>query len=418
MAERSIDLSAPAERFTATHAGLIAMLAFVVMFEGFDISLTGVVLPYAGKAYGADAAQLGSALSVIGLGAIAAWFLIRLADRIGRRPVLLIAAGGFSLGSLATMLASDLIAYTALQFVTRALLVSQIAMAYLIVSETLPPAWRGRANGFLGAFGSFGAALPLVLLAPALETPLGWRALFVIGGAPLLLLPLLIARLRETPLFRPDRARPSLIGELRLLVAPALRGRFLTMSALWFVTNFASIASTAFFSFYVLNERGWVAADLALIAPFGLAAAAGGYVASGYLMDLLGRRVAASLYFVMLGTLTVTAYSNVDYRVTAACWVGLQAMLGLWTIAYTLNSELFPTEVRAAANGWCHNLIGRWGMVAAPLLLGWLAARLGTTGAAARLLGFSAFAALPLIWLALPETRGAQLEAMKAEERG
>src|SRR5690606_13396576 len=116
-----------------------------------------------------------------GLGAIAAWFLLRMADRWGRRPVLLLAAAGFSVGSLLTVLAPSLPAYTAIQFVTRVLLVTQIATAYLIVSETLPAHLRGRAIGGLGAAGSVGAALPLILLAPALETALGWRMLFVVG---------------------------------------------------------------------------------------------------------------------------------------------------------------------------------------------------------------------------------------------
>jgi MFS family permease len=113
-----------------------------------------VVLPYLGKEFGAPPAALGNALAFIAAGSIAAWLLIRLADRFGRRPILLIAAMGFSIGSLATaFLAHNVAGYAFLQFVTRALLVTQIAMAYLILSETLPPKWRGRANGLLGRNG-------------------------------------------------------------------------------------------------------------------------------------------------------------------------------------------------------------------------------------------------------------------------
>lgn len=403
------------ERFSASHIGLLAMLAFVSMFEGFDVNLTSVVLPYAGRDFDVGPDRLGGALSVIGIGAIAAWLLIRLADRFGRRPILLLAAGGFSLGSLATILAPTLAAYTAIQFVTRLLLVSQIAIAYLIVSESLPAHLRGRANGLLGAAGSFGAALPLVLLAPALETSLGWRALFIVGAAPLLILPLLYFKLRETPAFVREQAaggreRPSLRAELRALMSPALRGRFAAMGALWFLINFESAGATFFFSFYVLNEVGWSAGDLALIAPFGLASAFAGYVGAGWLMDLIGRRPTAILFLATLGALTLLCYSSTDWYVVAGCWVGLQAMLGIWIVGFTLNSELFPTNIRAAANGWCHNLIGRWGMVAAPVLLGWLGARLGSTGDAAWWLGFSSFLAIPLVLVGIPETRGIKLD--------
>lgn len=401
------------DRITRRDIGLIALLAVIVMFEGFDISLTNVVLPFVGKAYGVDAEGLGRSLSVIGLGAIAAWLLIRQGDRFGRKPVLLASAAAFSAGSLLTVLMPTIESYTAVQTLTRVALVSQIATAYLIVSETLPARLRGRANGLLGACGSFGAALPALLLASALETPLGWRALFVVGAAPLLMLPLLWICLRETPAFlaRDAAARPpGVAAELRILTAPDLRGRFAAMSALWFIVNFSAVVSTFFFTYYALNERGWTAADLAIVAPFGLVSAFLGYLAAGLLMDVIGRRATAAIFFAANGALVMVCYAATGWLVIAACLVAIQAMLGLWTVCFTINSELFPTPVRAAANGWSHNLIGRWGMVLAPLLIGWMAQRVGSIADTCFWLGLSCFAALPLIILALPETRAARLD--------
>ncbi|PTD24450.1 MFS transporter [Sphingomonas fennica] len=404
------------QRLRAADIGLIAMLAFVVMFEGFDISLTSVVLPFVGKAYGVDAEGLGRSLSVIGLGAIAAWFVIRLSDRFGRRPVLLLSAGAFSIGSLATILMPTIESYTLVQALTRIALVSQIATAYLIVSESLPPALRGRAAGLLGACGSFGAALPAALLATALDTSLSWRGLFLVGGAPLLILPLLWFRLGETPAFAARKTAPSnVLGELRMLVAPGLRRRFVAMSLLWLIVNFSAVVSTFFFTYYVLNERGWTAADLALIAPFGLGSAFFGYLAAGFLMDGIGRRATAALFFVANGFLVMICYAATGWLAIAACYVGIQAMLGTWTICFTLNAELFPTHVRAAANGWCHNLIGRWGMVGAPLLIGWLSRLWGSVGTTCFWLGLSCFAALPVILFALPETRGRNLSTEESD---
>lgn len=402
------------DRFTRGHAGLIAMLAVVVMFEGFDISATSVVLPFLGKEYGAGPAELGRALGIVALGSIAAWLLVRLADRVGRRPILLLAAAGFSLGSLATVWTWSIASYTGIQFFTRLLLVTQIATAYLIVSETLPPAIRGRVNGLLGACGSFGAALPFVAIAPALDSPLGWRALFVIGALPLLMMPVLFWRLRETPVWRDAQARGAVrltaLAEIRLLTAPALRGRFVAMSLLWFIINFATSVSSLFFTLYVVQERGWAATDFARLAPIGLAGSALGFLATGVLMDLIGRRWTVSLLMLALGALTQFCYTAHGWWAVAGAFVGLQAALGVWVAAYTLNSELFPTELRAAANGWCHNLIGRWGVVIAPWLLGGVAAAMGGIGPAATALAFVAYLAIPLVWIALPETRARALD--------
>lgn len=401
-------------RIDASHIRLIALLTIVVMFEGFDISVTSVVLPYLGKEFNAAPPALGRALAMIAIGAILAFATVRLADRFGRRPVLLASAAAFSLGSLATVFVDNLTAYTVIQMVTRIFLVTQIATAYVIVSEMLPPAARGRANGLLGAFGSFGAALPYLLLSPALESSLGWRLLFVVGAAPLLTLPLLYLWLPETPVWRAARARgvqcASALDELRQLTAPALRKRTAVMTLLWLIINFSSSVATLFFTLYVVQERGWRPGDLALIAPAGLGGAFLGYLGAGFLMDRIGRRWTLTLLMSALGGLIMTCYLGRDWWTIAGAFLGIQAAIGVWVVAYTLNSELFPTHLRAAANGWCHNLVARWGVVIAPWALGALSARMGAIAPAAVTLGLVTFLAIPLVWTLLPETRGQRLD--------
>jgi putative MFS transporter len=402
------------EKLTRQHIGLLAMLAVVVMFEGFDVSATAVVLPYLARDFATTTAALGGALAIIALGSIAAWAIVRLGDRFGRRPILILAAAGFSIGSLATVMVGSVGQYTAIQLVTRALLVTQIATAYLIVSETLPPATRGRANGLLGAFGSFGAALPFLVLAPALKTELGWRMLFLIGALPLLLVPLLLVKLRETPVWLDARARSaprlSPLDELRQLMVPGLRIRFAAMSLLWFLVNFATSVGSLFFTLYAVRERNWAPSDFAAIAPVGLVACFLGYLAVGWLMDRIGRRWTITLFMAALGGLTQFCYSAQGWWAVAGGFLGVQVALGVWVASYTLNSELFPTHLRAAANGWCHNLIGRWGVVIGPWLLGAVSAAMGSIGPAVTLLGFAAYLAIPLIWLLMPETRGERLD--------
>lgn len=407
---------ATAEKLTPQHGFLILLLSLVVMIEGFDIAASSVVLPYLGKEFGAPPAALGNALAFIAAGSIAAWLLIRLADRFGRRPILLIAAMGFSLGSLATALLAHTVAgYAFLQFVTRALLVTQIAMAYLILSETLPPSWRGRANGLLGAMGSFGAALPFLVIGAAIESPLGWRLIFIIGAAPLLIMPILWWKLRETPVWLAARAaggapKSQPLTELKRLIQPDLRKSFIAMSAIWLIINFASAVSGFFFTLYAVNERNWPASDFALLAPFGLAGAFVGNVIAGQVADLIGRRWALSLFLGLLGVFTILCYSSTEWMLIAGSFVISQALLGIWNVAYTLNSELFPTPLRAAANGWCHNLIGRWGMVTAPILMGAFSQSQGSVGAAASALGIVAWLAIPIVIFVLPETRGRRLD--------
>lgn len=398
---------------------LVGLIALVVLFEGFDVSVTSIVLPYVGAEFRAGPQTIGQAMAAIGLGAIAAALLLRQADRFGRRPLLLIATGGFAAGSLATMLATELWHYAAFQFVTRMLAVTQISVAYLIVTETLPQQWRGRINGLLGALGSLGAALPFMLMERVMATSLGWRGLFLIGGLPLLVLPLLFFLLPETTAFTASRRRGmaglSLRAQVRQLWSADLRQRFVLVSLLWLLINFASVSTSVFFTTYVVNERGWKAADLVVLGPAILAAAALGNITSGYLLDRVGRRFTIGLFLVALGLAAQLGYSSDDRWLIGACWIAIQSTYGIWAAGFTLTSELFPVHLRGAANGACNNLIGRWGMVIAPAVVGALGARLGGVGDAAFWCSFAAYAALPVLWL-LPETRERRSSASVAEK--
>lgn len=402
-------MTSPAKNQPALRdVALVGLIALVVLFEGFDVSVTSIVLPYVSSEFRAGPQAVGQAVAAVGMGAILAAFLMRLADRYGRRPLLLVATGGFAGGSLATTLASDLWHYAAFQFVTRMLAVTQVSVAYLIVTETLPPQWRGRVNGLLGALGSLGAALPFMLLEKVLATSLGWRGLFLIGGAPLLVLPLLFYLLPETPAFIASRksglAGISLVAQVRQLWSPDLRQRFVLVSLLWLLLNFASVSTSVFFTTYAVKERGWSPGDLAVLGPAILGAAVLGNLASGYLLDRVGRRFTIGMFLVVLGLAAQIGYASHEKWLIGACWIAIQSTYGIWAASFTLTSELFPSHLRGAANGACNNFIGRWGMVIAPAAVGTLGAGLGAVGPAAFWCSLAAYAALPILWL-LPETR-------------
>jgi MFS family permease len=395
---------------------LFLLLCGVIVIEGFDANVTNIVVPFLGKDFAAGPSRLGSALALISLGAVAGFFTIRLADRFGRRPILLGAVLGFSVLSLATTFVQSLNQFIFLQLCARICLVTQLATAYILLSEELPPRIRGRANGLMGAFATVGAALPAMALQPLQNLGHGWRELFVLGALPLLLLPWLVKHVRESGVYLADlvaKAPPSIASQFRALWAPHLRVRFIAMSFVWFIINFWSGASLFFFTYYVFHERGWTAHELQIVAPFGLLFSFLGYVGSGWLMDRIGRRWAATILLALGTVATFVCYSSTTFRNIGAGWVGLQIAVGIWPVAHVINLELFATEVRAAANGLCENLLGRWGFVIAPAVVGLLAEALGATSKAVVVLACVNLLAIPVLLWVLPETRNTQLQGMK-----
>ncbi|MEE3328510.1 MAG: MFS transporter [Myxococcota bacterium] len=391
--------------------GLFLLLSVAVVFEGFDTKLASLVLPMLGGEFGAGPETLFSMLSILNSGMVLGVLIIPLADRFGRRPIFLLSFSGYALFTLLTAFVTSVGLFALVQFFSKMFLVSQLALAYVILSEEFPAESRGRANGLMGAFASVGAALPAFFLAPLEATSFGWRGLFVLGSLPLLLLPLYWARLRETRLFERVRAqrRESFFEMGRRLMAPGLRVRFVGVTLVWFIVNFW--ASVAMFSFvyYVFNERDWTAGDLQWVPLATVPFAFFGYALAGVVMDFVGRKQALCGFLILGVAASVLCYQTESYWGIVASWAALQMLQGIWTIAATMTTELFVTEVRASANALAHNLLGRWGMVLGPLAVGFLSGPCGSTGNAVSILAGVNLLFLPAVIWMLPETRGIEL---------
>ena len=417
------DSSAEPRRFrelTGYQKLLFALLIWATFFEGFDTKISSLVLPMLGREFGVGPDVLGNLLATLGLGTILAVVALRIADRVGRRPMFITALGGYAVFTLATAFAQNLWQFAAFQFVARLLMVIELALAYVILSEEFPASLRGRANSLLGAFASVGAAVPAAFL-PALEDAgLGWRGLFLLGAIPVILLPLYGKWLREPALFveRAAVAAPvSLATEFRALLrvlGPSRRRRFAALSVLWFTVNFWSACALFFFTLYAFEERGWTSERLQWLVPLAVPFGFAGYWAAGRLMDFAGRRFAVTLYLALGSLAAAVCYQSESHGVISAAYVALMMLNGLWPIANTISVELFPTDIRASATGFSHHLIGRWGMVVGPIAVGALAVSLGSTGDAVTLLSFANVLCIPVVWLGLPETRGLDLSEREA----
>lgn len=400
----------PADReaLGGRHLAIFALVSLASVFDGFDTALASLVLPFVQRDFGVGPAELGGMLARIGWGAILAFAVIQLGDRLGRRPVFLLCLVGCSLFTVASGAARSPAGFAALQLLARLFVVSQLALAYVILSEELPQRVRGRANGLLGGLAAVGAALPAALL-PFLESlgP-GWRGLFAVGAAPFLLSPLYWIALRETRAFQTGsagRAGGLTRSAVRKLLAPEVRRSLAAMTAVWFAINFWASSVMYFFFQYALGERGLSTRDTAWLTPAAVPFGFAGYAGAGWLMDRFGRRPSLALYLVLASGAGVLCYRSESRALVAGCYVALQMLNGVWAIASTLCAELFPTELRATATAVSANLLGRLGMVAGPWVAGRLAQELGSTGEAVSLLALAPLLALPVVWLALPETR-------------
>src|SRR6478736_5879952 len=181
---------------------LLLTCAAVLFLDGFDTQAIGYVAPALAKEWGLTKGALGPVFSagLFGL-MIGALVFGPLADRIGRKKIIILSTLAFGIGTLATAFINDVNTLLLVRFLTGLGLGGAMPNTIAITSEFSPH--RRRATMVMIMFCGFsvGAALG-GLLAAALIPHFGWRSVFVVGGvAPLLLAPVLAAHLPESVRF-------------------------------------------------------------------------------------------------------------------------------------------------------------------------------------------------------------------------
>jgi AAHS family 4-hydroxybenzoate transporter-like MFS transporter len=310
-----------------------------------------------------------------------------LADRIGRKKIIIFSTLAFGIGTLITAFVQDVNALLAIRFLTGLGLGGAMPNAIALTSEFNPR--RRRATMVMIMFCGFsvGAALG-GFLAAALIPQFGWRSVFVVGGAvPLLLVPILALRLPESVRFlvltgRADARVAELLGLIgpNAIFAPATRfvvhepelpgipvlhlfrsGRTLVTLLLWVVF---------FMSLLDINDLG---ASVSAAAAIGSMLQVGGVVgtfALGSIIDRFSFRALALVYFVAV--FAVGAIGQLGHSVvfvTMAIFVAGFCIVGGQIAANALAAGYYPTAVRATGVGWALG-IGRAGSIVGPLVGG------------------------------------------------
>src|SRR5881227_1623985 len=201
---------------------LLLTCAAVLFLDGFDTQAIGYVAPALAKEWGLSKGALGPVFSagLFGL-MIGALLFGPLADRIGRKKIIILSTLAFGIGALVTAFVNDLNTLLAIRFLTGLGLGGAMPNAVAMTSEFNPR--RRRATMVMIMFCGFsvGAALG-GLLAAALIPQFGWRSVFIVGGvAPLLLVPVLVFQLPESVRFLALTGRANdRVAELLGLIGP------------------------------------------------------------------------------------------------------------------------------------------------------------------------------------------------------
>lgn len=388
---------------------LFLLLGVATFFEGYEYIALTQLLPSLRTAFGLSEGDTGLLLGFIGFSAVLAYGLIRYADLVGRKRVLSITIAGYTLCSLGCALAQDVYQFALAQLLARAFLLGEYAISMVYLAEEFPADRRGFAVGILQGLNSFGAIVCAGVVPMLLKTPLGFRTVYLVGTAPLLLLMVLRRRVRETDRYLALAEEPrstALFTVFRSGYGP----RVFLMSAIWGLTYLCTYLTVTYWKEFAVQERGF---DDARVSKVIVIAAVGSLplvFASGKLLDVVGRRRGALVVFAAVVGSTLLAYNAHDFGwLTLGVTGAIFSSSAIFPVLNSFTLELFPTHLRADAFGWANNVLGKLGYVVGPLLVGFGAGRIGYGHALSLTSIFPVFALL-LILLKLPETRGRELE--------
>jgi MFS family permease len=392
---------------TARQRNLLFLLGAATLFEGYDRFIVSLALPYIGRDLGASEASLGYALSLIRLGALASVFLGRVADRYGRRRLLLVTVLAYTVATAATGLSRGLVSFVVFQLIATIFLVTELALAQVVIAEEFPAESRGRGQGILGAFAALGAGIAAVLFPLFEHTSLGWRGLYFVGLLPLILVTYLRRALPETRRWEQLRAGGSTpTPGLFDVVRPGLRLRFFVLVTV--AGSGALIGATAFgfASYRATNVFGWTPAQVSAALLSAGAIGFLGWFVFGRLVDLFGRRIVGAIALLGAAVAVLVYFRTALLLPSLAMMIFLDA--GVSIALNSLGTELFPTALRATAKAWITNANIVGGMLGLAIV-GAVSERAGGADVVIGMLTIFPAIAAPLLLL-LPESRGRELD--------
>jgi MFS family permease len=382
------------------------------MLDAMDVLIYSLVLNDVRREFGVDDRASGIlialplASSAVG-GVLFGW----MADRIGRTRALMASILWYSICTAACGLSQTVFQLGLFRALLGFGMGGEWATGAALVAETWPAAHRGKALGLMQSAWAVGYAAAALLNAVVLPR-WGWRAVFFAGILPALVTVWIRRAVAEPSIWRQARAEPRRVSALTMLTRGELGRLTWIVAAMNAATMFAWWGLFTWIPSYlgrpvsdggaglsVLRTSTWI-----ILMQVGMWL---GYVTFGFVADAAGRRRTYVVYLLVAAAL-VPIYGATR---SPAALLALGPFVAFFGTGYfsgfgAVSAELFPTAIRATAQGLTYNL-GRGVSAIAPFAVGSLAATWGL-GAAFSLTS-TAFLLAAVLWIWIPETKGRAL---------
>jgi putative MFS transporter len=398
----------------------IMLLAGVAWFiESYDIGIIGNALPLINKHYPLNAFSQGWLVAASTLGIVvaivpASW----IADRFGRKRVLIFGTAWYAIFSFLCGLATNIPLLFALRLISGFGMGAVFPVPYAIASEYMPRRLRGAMTGILDSFLSFGyflAPVLALLIVPAIPVD-SWRYLFYLGGLPLLYVPVLIFTMPESArwlqskgkhesanhivstieayverrtgkkLPEPEPETAVVVSEKAVPVGMIFRGAYLKRTIMMWVSF-----SCILFLFYaiqtytptVLIKEGYAVKNAFLVTAIIVLASIPGKYVEAFVVERWGRKPTILLFTIIacLGAV-LFGYTGVLTKALGLANIAFLGLafgvilsffgIGVDPAIKIYGAEQYPTRVRETGVGFIEGIGRFFGGALAPFIMSFI----------------------------------------------
>lgn len=344
------------------------------MFDAMDVGLISFIIAALAAEWSLLPEQTGLFTSINSIGmAVGAAISGILADKYGRKAILLWTLLIFSVASGLSALATSFTVLCLLRFVAGFGLGGELPVASTLVSESVPAKERGRAVVLLESFWAAGWILS-ALIAYFVIPKYGWQAAFLLGAVPALYALYLRKSIQDPPRYVRSTEKLTLGQRFMSVWASPHRKSTIMLWILWF---------TVVFSYYgmflwlptVMGLKGFSLVKSFEYVLIMTLAQLPGYFTAAYLIEKLGRKFVLVVYLLLTAVSAAWFGNATSEGMLIAAGMCLSFFnLGAWGGMYAYTPELYPTSVRSTGVGLAASF-GRVGGIIAPFMVGMLVAR-------------------------------------------
>ena len=400
---------APPDRLDPTQLLVLGLLAAASMSAAFVNTLFTQTVSFAADDFGVDNTGVGIAGAVVRVGIVIAIPAAVIADRIGRRRVIVWVAWLAPLLSVLGAIAPTFGVLVVTQTLARPMGVALAFLVGVVAAEEMPRSSRAYAVSILAMAAGFGAGVAVIALSLADVGPSGWRLVYVVSLVWCLVALDLARRLPETRRFTAAHITKATHRP------PINRRRLGLLAAVAFIGSIFVAPASFFQNRYLTDVQGFSGGMIGLFSIAVGTPAGIGLIVGGRIADTSGRRRLIA-FALPVSTIAIVGAFMVS---GVSLWILSLAGGAIASAAYpalaVYRVELFPTGNRSRAAGLvtAASLIGGViGLVSMGALLDadW------SFGAVLALLGISQMIVTVLVVAAYPETAHQELEALNPED--